>query len=201
MPFYQKTPRLLQKIFPNFEWKGNQNAIHLTFDDGPHPEITTWVLNQLDIYQFKATFFCVGQNAELYPEITQEILKRGHQIGNHTMHHLKGWKNPFNTYLDDVEACHAIIPSKLFRPPYGRITLKQAKALKSKYRIIMWTLLSCDYLKDLDCDESLSNLKKHTKNGSIIVFHDSLKAEKNLKVLLPQYLQFVNNQGLNCALL
>jgi peptidoglycan-N-acetylglucosamine deacetylase len=203
MPFYQSTPKILHRIFSKLFWHGNtfQPNIYLTFDDGPHPEITPWVMTELAKYNFKATFFCVGQNAQKHPQIIAELLKNGHQIGNHTMHHLKGWQNSLDNYVKDVKECQNYISSNLFRPPYGRISRKQIKALMPHFKIIMWSLLSCDYLKDLNCQESLKILKKKTKNGSVVVFHDSAKAEKNLKILLPQYLQFINDKGFNCIIL
>jgi peptidoglycan/xylan/chitin deacetylase (PgdA/CDA1 family) len=203
MPFYQSTPKLLQKLFSKLFWYGNpnENNVYLTFDDGPHPSITPWVMAQLDKFNFKATFFCVGQNAAKHPKIISELTAKGHRIGNHTMHHTKGWNTSLEDYIQDVEACRQIIDTNLFRPPYGRITPQQINVLKKNYKIIMWSLLSCDYLKDLNNIESLKILMKKTKGGSVVVFHDSEKAEKNLKILLPLYLQFLNDKGFNCIVL
>jgi peptidoglycan/xylan/chitin deacetylase (PgdA/CDA1 family) len=203
MIWYQSIPRWFRNFFPQLIWKGpdNDQTIYLTFDDGPHPDITPWVLDQLDRFQFKATFFCVGDNARKFPETFRMLSARGHHTGNHTMHHLKGWNTETKTYLEDVESCHAYVDSKLFRPPYGRIKSSQAKVLRKKYRIIMWTLLACDFDKNLDREAAIEGLKKKTRNGDIVVFHDSVKAEENLKVLLPQYLQFLNDNGFTCAVL
>jgi peptidoglycan-N-acetylglucosamine deacetylase len=203
MPFYQSTPNLFQKLFSTLFWHGNpnENNVYLTFDDGPHPTITPWVMAQLEKYNFKATFFCVGQNAANHPKIISELTAKGHRIGNHTMHHTKGWNTSLEDYIQDVEACRQIVDSNLFRPPYGRITPKQINVLKKDYKIIMWSLISCDYLKNLNNIESLKILMKKTKGGSVVVFHDSEKAEKNLKILLPLYLQFLNDKGFNCIVL
>lgn len=197
MPFYQKTPWLLKQFFPQLTWekKTDSNIVFLTFDDGPNPEITPWVINELQKYNFQATFFCVGQNLKKYPEVVFEIEQNGHSIGNHTMNHIKGWNHSLKDYEKNIMDFDFLLETPLFRPPYGRITIKQIKHLKHKFQIIMWSLLSCDYLPNLNIQKSLNNLKKHTEAGSIIVFHDSLKAEKNLKILLPLYLEFLNENG------
>lgn len=197
MPFYQKTPWLLKQFFPQLTWekKTDSNIVFLTFDDGPNPEITPWVINELQKYNFQATFFCVGQNLKKYPEVVFEIERNGHSIGNHTMNHIKGWNHSLKDYEKNIMDFDFLLETPLFRPPYGRITIEQIKHLKHKFQIIMWSLLSCDYLPNLNIQKSLNNLKKHTEAGSIIVFHDSLKAEKNLKILLPLYLEFLNENG------
>lgn len=203
MLWYQSIPKWFQNLFPKLIWQipGREKTVYLTFDDGPHPEITLWVLEQLEKHHIKATFFCVGDNVRKYPETYARLLANGHRTGNHTMHHLKGWNTSTDAYLDNVEACRLHVDSELFRPPYGRIKSSQASRLRSRYRIVMWSLLALDFEKDLDCGKALEGLKKKTRNGDIIVFHDSVKAEKNLKVLLPQYLQFLNENQFNCATL
>ena len=158
-------------------------------------------MDELDKFNLKATFFCVGDNVRKYPETYKTVHTRGHQTGNHTMHHLKGWQTDTELYIQNVENCHDYVDSNLFRPPYGRIKRSQANILRKHYRIIMWTLLACDFEKNLDCHAAITGLKNKTKKGDIVVFHDSVKAEQNLKVLLPQYLQFLNENGFNCALL
>ncbi len=200
MLWYQSIPVWFQKVFKLLEWQipNDSNTVYLTFDDGPHPEITPWVLNELDKQNAKATFFCVGDNAKKFPETYQHILAAGHQTGNHTMHHLKGWKTIDEIYIDNVEQCAHYVDSILLRPPYGRIKKSQIAKLKNNFRIIMWSLLSCDFEKNLNTAKALEGLKKNTKSGSIVVFHDSVKAEKNLKILLPLYLQFLNEKGFNC---
>jgi peptidoglycan/xylan/chitin deacetylase (PgdA/CDA1 family) len=201
--WYQSIPLWFQKLFRHLEWQvpNLQNEVFLTFDDGPHPEITQWVLNELDRYNMKATFFCVGDNVRKYPGIYGEVLDKGHRTGNHTMHHLKGWANRNEIYINNVAECATYVRSNLFRPPYGRVRRSQANILRQEYRIIMWSLLSCDFEQGLDTVKALDGLKKNTRAGSIIVFHDSAKAEKNLKAMLPLYLQFLNEKGFNCRVL
>lgn len=193
------TPGLFTKLDPFLEWKvtaAKESAVYLTFDDGPHPEITPWVLDLLARYQIKATFFCVGENVRKYPEVYRRIVQEGHAVGNHTHLHLNGWKNSFRKYVTDVELASSFIHSNLFRPPYGKIGPRQAWFLKRKgYRIIMWSLLSRDFEANLDRKEALNRLLNNTYNGSIIVFHDSAKAEENLKTILPEYIDGVLEKG------
>jgi peptidoglycan-N-acetylglucosamine deacetylase len=200
MLWYQSIPKWFQKLFPNLIWQidTNEKIVYLTFDDGPHPEITQWVVNELKKFEMKATFFCVGDNAQKHPKTLQMILKEGHLLGNHTMHHIKGWKHDNETYQKDVSECAEYVNSQYFRPPYGRIKNEQVKALKNKYKIVMWTLLSCDFDQKLNQELALNQLLKKTKKGSIVVFHDSIKAEKNLKFLLPKYLNFLKENGYQC---
>ncbi len=202
MLFYQKIPTaLFNKLFKSLIWKvdTNNNEVFLTFDDGPHPEITMWVLELLEKYNFKATFFCVGDNVKKFNDTYNKIIEKGHSVGNHTQHHIKGWKTQNSYYLEDVNKCEKWVDSNLFRPPYGQIKKSQILLLKSKYKIIMWSLLACDFQKKLNIQKALYNLKKHTKNGSIIVFHDSLKCEQNLKSMLPYYLEFLKEKGFNSS--
>ncbi len=194
--FKYTIPVILQQLMPSYTWKVDteDKQLFLTFDDGPHPEITPWVLGQLKEFGAKATFFCVGDNVRKYPEVYQQILKENHAVGNHTFHHLNGWKTETADYLKDVSLAENYIQSNLFRPPYGRIKRSQAKQLAAKYRIIMWDRLSMDYQAQLNTEESLAQMKK-VKKGSIVVFHDSEKAFQNLKVLLPQLLSYYQQQG------
>lgn len=203
MPWYQSIPPLLKTLGRNMVWHvpTDEKIIYLTFDDGPHPEITPWVMDLLDTYGAKATFFCVGDNVVKHNSTFEAIEQRGHRCGNHTMTHMKGWNNSNKKYFEDIAACHAVMGSDLFRPPYGRIKPSQVSALKKNYRIIMWSLLSCDFDKNLNREEALAGLKKHSSSGSIVVFHDSVKAEQNLKYLLPLYLQFLKEQGFICKTL
>ncbi|TNE79540.1 MAG: polysaccharide deacetylase family protein [Bacteroidetes bacterium] len=193
------TPGIFQLFNPLLTWKVSKEkepVIYLTFDDGPHPEITPWVLDQLNAFQAKATFFCVGDNVERYPEVVERIQAEGHSLGNHTFNHLNGWKSGNDFYLSNIEQCEALTDTKLFRPPYGKIGPLQAlKLKKSDYKVIMWTLLSRDYEKDLDVAESAYALKKHSEAGSIILFHDSEKARHNLIQLLPDYLEHFHQRG------
>ncbi len=203
-------PSTIQWLIPSCTWRkeGQEKVIYLTFDDGPHPEITAWVMDELKKHQIKATFFCVGENLKKHTETAKQLLTEGHQIGNHTMHHIKGWKHKNNDYLRDIQSCETEIrdiheqldikkaQSRLFRPPYGQIKPSQIKLLRTKgYEIIQWSDLSCDYDKRLDCEKSLSALVKNAKPGSIVVFHDSEKAEHQLKQILPSYLEAMLAEG------
>lgn len=193
-----RIPAIIPFLFPNWKWLGDskEKAVYITFDDGPHPEITPWVIQKLAEFDAVATFFCVGENAQKFPEILQLIEEKGHKTGNHTFNHLKGWGKSDEDYIKNVKKASANLPGNLFRPPYGRIRPSQAKKLRQLgYNIIMWSLLSCDYDPKLNREKSLNKLMKHTKNGSIVVFHDSEKAFDNLKFLLPAYLKFLKNNG------
>lgn len=193
-----RIPAIIPFLFPNWKWLGDpkEKAVYITFDDGPHPEITPWVIQKLAEFDAVATFFCVGENAQKFPEILQLIEEKGHRTGNHTFNHLKGWGKSDEDYIQNVKKASANLPGNLFRPPYGRIRPSQAKKLRQLgYNIIMWSLLSCDYDPKLNREKSLNKLIKHTKNGCIVVFHDSEKAFDNLKFLLPAYLEFLKNNG------
>lgn len=169
--------------------------IYLTFDDGPIPEITTTVLDILERYNAKATFFCVGDNVAKHPEIYQQVLDAGHTTGNHTFHHLNGWKTSVEEYINDVNKCSALVNSPLFRPPHGRIRPSAIKHLRKEYQIIMWSVLTGDYNKTLTPEKVLKNATDHTTDGSIIVFHDSLKAADNLFFALPRFLEHFSEKG------
>ena len=203
-------PSTIQWLIPSCTWRkvGQEKVIYLTFDDGPHPEITAWVIDELKKHQIKATFFCVGDNLKKHPETAKQLLTEGHQIGNHTMHHIKGWKHKNVDYLKDIEDCDTEIRKiheqmndekaqpRLFRPPYGQIKPSQIELLREQgYEIIQWSDLSCDYDKHLNCEKSLSALVKNAKPGSIVVFHDSEKAENQLKQILPSYLEAMLAEG------
>ncbi|AUP78931.1 polysaccharide deacetylase family protein [Flavivirga eckloniae] len=203
-----KTPLLLKKVFPNYIWNmvSNSKEIYLTFDDGPTPEITNWVLDTLKEYKAKATFFCIGNNIEKHPDIFLDILAAGHSIGNHTYNHLKGWKTKTADYLKNVSKTQDVIERKipnsefgiknLFRPPYGQITPKQGKKLIGlDYKIIMWDVLSFDWNKKISKEACLNNITGKTTNGSIIVFHDSVKASKNMQYALPKVLKHFSMLG------
>lgn len=195
--------KIFEILFPNYIWriKTSEKKIYLTFDDGPIPDVTEWVLNELKKYNAKATFFCVGDNIERNPAIFQEILKNGNAIGNHTQNHLKGWKTDQKTYLDNFESCQRAIENEmesknaLFRPPYGLIKNSQAKEILKTHKIIMWSVLTKDYDENISPEECLKRAIKNTKNGSIVLFHDSLKAEKNMKFTLPKYLKHFSDLG------
>lgn len=204
--FFYKTPSLLPILFPQLLWHRptKERVIYLTFDDGPVPDETNWVLGELRKYRAKATFFCVGDNIRKHPEIFQDILQEGHSIGNHTFNHLNAWKTDENTYRQNIALCQEIIhqfsgPSKecklLFRPPYGRISPSLIHQLKPFYEIVMWDVLSGDYRHDISPEDCLQNTLKHIRKGSIVVFHDSPKAFRNLSFTLPRLLAHFSQQG------
>ena len=193
-----KIPRFLQQLFKkNVEFRQNtkEKVIFLTFDDGPVPEVTNKVLEILKRYNAKATFFCVGDNIRKYPECYQSLLDQGHSVGNHTMYHSNGLRTTFEDYKTNVEECEALCKSNLFRPPYGRITKKQLRYVKSKgYRIILWTVISFDYNKKYSPALCLKNSLK-LKAGDIILFHDNPKAERNMLYCLENVLSFYSKKG------
>jgi peptidoglycan/xylan/chitin deacetylase (PgdA/CDA1 family) len=190
--YLTKTPTLISKLHrPDALWKipTTEDIIYLTFDDGPIPEVTPFVLDELEKVGAKATFFCIGDNIRKHPDIFQEIIKRGHLIGNHTHNHLNGWKSSPKSYITNVVKCNSMYKTNLFRPPYGRLSLVQYRALRKHFRVVFWTVLSGDFDKKLSPEQCLSNCIQYTEKGSIVVFHDSLKAFKNLEYTLPRFLQ------------
>lgn len=192
-----KTPVIVKALYSQLIWElpNLENKIYLTFDDGPTPDITPWVLDLLRQHQIKATFFCLGKNVEAFPEIYQQIINEGHAVGNHSYDHPSGWKTDKEIYFENVKQAANFISSNLFRPPYGRITRAQAKEIKESYKIIMWNVLSGDYDPKLSAERCLYNVLKNTKSGSIIVFHDSIKASKKLMSILPQAIETLWNNG------
>jgi peptidoglycan/xylan/chitin deacetylase (PgdA/CDA1 family) len=200
MSFWVKTNYFVKKIFPNYVWDipNGENKVFLTFDDGPTPGITEWTLDQLKKYNAEATFFCIGNNVEKHPEIFQMVIQQGHAIGNHTFNHLKGWKTPTAEYIGNVQKCE--VKSFLFRPPYGKIKPSQSVILrKMGFKIIMWDVISYDFDKSTSPERCLENILKNVQSGSIIVFHDSVKAEKNLRYALPKTLEYLQEKGFTCA--
>lgn len=188
---------LLKALYPKAVWNlsGSEKTIYLTFDDGPIPELTEWVLDELNKYQAKATFFCVGANILKNKTVFNKILENGHVAANHTMHHIKGFKTEFNTYLQEVDECETLTQTKLFRPPYGQIKRVQYKALIEKgYQVIFWDVISYDYEK-IKPEQVLKTVLKFTKPGSIVLFHDNIKAEQNLKFALPLFLEHFSKHG------
>jgi len=172
-----------------------RREVFLTFDDGPVPEVTPVVLEILKKYNTKATFFCVGENVQKYPEVYELLLKEGHAVGNHTFHHVKAWKTGYNSYLSEVEQCQLLVKSKLFRPPHGQINFKLACKLRKNFRIIMWSALTGDYDKNLTADQCLTHAVNNTRPGSIIVFHDSIKARERMEYALPRYIEYCIAEG------
>lgn len=196
-------PRFLRPLFGNVIWRANTSSkvIYLTFDDGPVPEVTPLVLDILDRYGWKATFFCVGDNVARYPDLYADILKRGHKTGNHTFNHLKGFQYSKEEYVENVEKAAKLIDSKLFRPPHGRIKPSQLRALKEHYKIVMWDVITHDYNKKVSPDRILQTVQKYLRSGSLVVFHDSVKAEKNVLEALPRAIEFWQSKGYSWALL
>ena len=199
-----KTPRLVKRFFPMLRWSfsSKKKIIYLTFDDGPTPEITDWTLQILAKHQAKATFFCIGKNVAQHPNITQRIVTEGHRIANHCYQHENAWKCKAKDYLNTIKKTEDLLNlfqqnnTKLFRPPYGKLTYKKVKQLKQKgYKIIMWDVLSNDVLQNVSPEKSLQTLLKKTQNGSIVVFHDSLKGSATLKEVLPEFLRKFTDLG------
>lgn len=204
-----KTNWLLKKIFSNQVWDipNNDKKVYLTFDDGPTPEITNWVLSELKKHNAKATFFCIGDNIRKYPIVFEQVFLEKHSIGNHTFNHLNGWKTKNTHYLKNIELCEkqlqksktSNLKSKIFRPPYGKIKPSQSSLLrKLGFKIIMWDVISYDFDNSISKEQCLQNVVKNIKSGSIIVFHDSVKAFENLKYVLPKTLVFLSENGFIC---
>lgn len=200
--YFIKTPWIVKKIFFSYAWSmpANEKAIYLSFDDGPHPTITPFVLDELKKYGAVATFFCIGDNVRKYPDVYERIITEGHAVGNHTYHHLNGWKTDVSTYLNDIAKAAELIDSNLFRPPYGRIKKMQARKIaaainKTSAKIIMWDVLSTDFDSTITKEQCLRNVLQHAKAGSIIVFHDSEKAFPNLQFVLPIVMKQFAEEG------
>ena len=194
---------LFEILFTRYVWrlKTSDKKIYLTFDDGPIPQVTDWVLEQLRLYNAKATFFVVGDNVRRNPEIFQKILTEGHSVGNHTQNHIKGWKNETDTYLANFQECEKSISdlkrsaSNLFRPPYGQIRRSQASEILKTHKILMWSVLTRDYEANLSERKCLNRAIRQTREGSIVLFHDSLKAQNNLYYVLPRFLEHFSKKG------
>ena len=201
-----RTPSVVQRLFPAYTWRGRHGVdrprVYLTFDDGPIPAVTPWVLEVLAAFGARATFFCVGENAERYPGLLADVRAAGHALGNHTHNHLSGWGTERTPYVANVRRCGEAIDSPLFRPPYGRLRPSQADDLRSRdYRIVMWDVLSGDFDADLAPADCLANVVDNVRPGSIVVFHDSLKAERNLRYALPRTLAHLAGEGYEFAAL
>lgn len=192
-----RPPAIARALLPGLHWRmpADERAVYLTFDDGPEPSVTPWVLRALETHDARASFFLIGRNAERHPELVAALKAHGHAIGNHTWDHRNGWRTPLADYLDSVERTRALLGTRLFRPPYGRITRAQVRAVSAHHDIVMWDALSFDYDLALDgarCAEMVINC---VRPGSIIVFHDSLKAEPRLRVALPKVLERLAAEG------
>lgn len=188
-----KTPSVLPWLYPKLVWQ-KEDGVYLTFDDGPIPEVTEFVLDTLQKFNVKATFFCIGDNIAKHPTIFQKVVEAGHRIGNHTEHHVNGWKTPTKEYIHEVAECQNRIlekvDSKLFRPPYGRVSRDQIRKLSPEFDIIMWSVLSQDYNAKISAEDCLAGTCKALRPGSIVLFHDSLKAQKNMEYALPRFIEF-----------
>jgi peptidoglycan-N-acetylglucosamine deacetylase len=193
----EQLPLFFRQVYRKVTWRKDSKTktIYLTFDDGPIPEVTPWVLDVLDRYGIKATFFCVGENVMRNPDLYQEILKRGHRTGNHTYNHLRGFITSTKTYLENVEKAAQYIDSDLFRPPHGDLWQPQYFTIRKKYQIIQWDLITRDYNRKLTGEKVFQIVKKHARNGTIMVFHDSLKAEKNMRYAMPKSVEFLLSEG------
>ena len=195
--FIEQPPFFYRMLFPETIWRipGDKKTVYLTFDDGPIPQVTPWVLDVLDYYEVKATLFCVGDNVARNPNLFQAIRDRGHQVGNHTMNHVKGMSMSPEKYVRNVMNAHDLIQSRLFRPPHGHMLPGQAKLLKKDFSIIMWDVVTRDYSNKLSGEQVFGNVKRYARNGSIIVFHDSIKAERNLHYALPRTINWLRENG------
>lgn len=193
----KQLPEIIKRLWkiPVWRIKPDEKAVYLTFDDGPTLKVTPKLLDILDEFGVKATFFCVGENVQKYPDVFDEIKRRGHTVGNHTFNHLKGYQSSTQDYVRNVWKADEYVHSKLFRPPHGRIKLSQVRALKKDFKIIMWDFVTYDFDKKVTPDEILKEVKKRSRNGSIVVFHDSLKAKKNMLAVLPEVLKFWKEEG------
>lgn len=200
---WHTVPVLVQRLFPKRLWKksAGENTVYLTFDDGPVPGVTDYVLEELTKRNQKATFFVVGDNVRKYPDLSQEIVNEGHAVGNHTFNHLNGWKTEKAVYLENIERCDKTLEDilgvrpKLFRPPYGLVKSSQAVEISKSHQIVMWNMLSGDYDQRITPDTVLKKSIQHTKACSIVVFHDQLKTKQILPKILPYYLDFIQEKG------
>ena len=202
MWYLVKTPNLIKKLYPNRVWSmpAKRKQIFLTFDDGPDKEVTSFVLEELRKFEAKATFFCIGKNVRAEFEIYKQIIDERHRVGNHTFNHLNGWRTNDQVYLDDIFQAKKIIDSNIFRPPYGRITRFQSNAIagdKFQLKTIMWDVLSGDFDTSISGEDCYLNVVKNVSPGSIIVFHDSIKAKERLQYALPRVLKYFSERGFN----
>ena len=195
--FIEQVPSFVRNLFPKALWRMNpdEKSVYLTFDDGPIPVVTPWVLDLLKRYNIKATFFMVGDNVRKHPQEYMQVIENGHRVGNHTFNHLKGLFTNTKEYIENVDKADAFIHSNLFRPPHGILRQRQYKELSKRYQFVMWDLVTRDYSTRLSGEDVLANVKKFVRNGSIITFHDSLRSESNLKYALPRSIEWLLEQG------
>jgi peptidoglycan/xylan/chitin deacetylase (PgdA/CDA1 family) len=200
--FIEQPPTLYRSLYRRGIWRipcREKPTVYLTFDDGPIPEITPWVLDTLKRYGIKATFFCVGENVYRHPHLLQQIKAEQHATGNHTYNHLQGMRTRTGRYMENVEKAQQLLDTSLFRPPHGHIRLPQWNELSRKYRVVFWDVVTRDYSKYITAQKVVDNVKRYARNGSIIVFHDSLKAKQNLLEALPQSIEWLLEQGYSFA--
>ena len=192
-----KTPKFIQGLFPNYVWRvpNQKKVIYLTFDDGPNEKITPWVIDQLALFNAKATFFCVGKQIDFYPQIYQNLHASGHCVANHSFTHLNGWSSENISYFHDVRQGATRAKSDLYRPPYGHLKVKQAQFLQRHYKIVMWDVMSGDFDENIDAHQVTSNVINHASSGSIVVFHDTIKAFPRLEKALPAILSYYSHLG------
>ena len=200
--FFHKTPRIVKWLYPQLAWSidSPEKNIYLTFDDGPIPGLTEFILDELKEFDAKATFFCVGDNLKKHPQIAQRAFEEGHTLGNHTFNHIKGWATSTKYYLDNIQKCDEELEPfaskvNLFRPPYGKIKREQIREVHRSHKVIMWDVLTGDYSPGVEAEACLSNSIRATRAGSIVLFHDNNKAEKNVKYALPRYLEYFKKEG------
>ncbi|MEM6361878.1 MAG: polysaccharide deacetylase family protein [Bacteroidota bacterium] len=205
--FIHRTPWPIRKLYPQLTWsKRTAQTIYLTFDDGPIPVITPFIQQTLSKFDVQATFFCVGENIKKYNDVAQASIEAGHKIANHTFNHLNGWQANKNLYSHNIELCESLInklgvDNGLFRPPYGRITRKQIKIIKTSYEIVMWDVLTGDFSNNVSPEDCLQHSINATRDGSIVLFHDNIKAENNLRYALPRYIEHFLEMGFRFSLL
>lgn len=195
--FIEQPPKFIRRLYPRACWRMNvsERAVYLTFDDGPIPEVTPWVLEVLDKYKIKATFFMVGDNVRKFPDVYRMVVERGHRIGNHTYNHLRGIEKRTKDYVANTEKANGYLGTNLFRPPHGFMRLNQYRALRQHYQIVMWDLVTRDYNPKLNGRQVLRKVRKYTRNGSIITFHDSLRSVDNLRYALPRSIEWLLSEG------
>ena len=196
--FIEQPPQFIRYLYPSAIWRmdKDERAVYLTFDDGPIPRVTPWVLDILDRYGIKATFFMVGDNIRKHPDEFRMVVERGHRIGNHTFNHIRGLSYDINSYMENTDkASEVMMNTNLFRPPHGYMSTKQYAELKKRYKIIMWDLVTRDYNRKFTGEQILQKVKKYVRNGSIITFHDSLKSEENIRYALPKAIEWLMEQG------
>lgn len=195
--FIEQPPQFIRQLYPRAYWRmdSSERAVYLTFDDGPIPEVTPWVLDVLDKYKIKATFFMVGDNVRKHPDEYKMVVERGHRIGNHTYNHLKGLEQRTERYIANIDKADCHLATDLFRPPHGLMRMRQYRTLSERYRIIMWDLVTRDYNPKLTGEQVLNKVKRYARPGSIITFHDSLRAPQNLRYALPRAIEWLLSQG------